>query len=83
MHPVTIAVLAAIPPTLAAIVALIIGLRNGKKVSEVHVLVNSQMTAALERVQALEEKLGLSAGEAIPGAQVVAVPTTPEPGATS
>lgn len=74
---ITIAVIAALPPTAAALVALLVGVHNGRKVSEVHVLVNSQMTAALDRIDDLEHKLGLSPGEAIPGAAVVAMPSTP------
>lgn len=69
-----VTVLAAVSPIIAAAV----GVYLSKKVKEVHTLVNSQMTAALDRVAALEGKLGLTAGEAIPGAAIVAPPTTPE-----
>lgn len=49
-----------------------------KKIEEIHVLVNSQMSAALKRIADLEEKLGLAAGEKIPAPAIVA-PATPPP----
>lgn len=39
--------------------------------SEIHVLVNNRMTEALNRIDALEGKLGLMPGEAIPSPSVV------------
>lgn len=40
-------------------------------VQEIHVMVNSKLTEALDRVTLLEEKLGLASGEALPTAQVL------------
>lgn len=51
---------------------------NGEKLEEIHVLVNTRMTEALERVAALEAKLGLHAGQDIPTPAIVTVPTEPE-----
>ena len=51
---------------------------NGEKLNEIHVLVNTRMSEALERVQALEAKLGLYAGQSIPSPAIVTVPTDPE-----
>lgn len=50
-----------------------------EKITEIHVLVNSKMDAALKRVEQLEAKLGIEAGGDIPGAQIV-TPKTPHPG---
>ena len=63
MSAILIATIAAIPPTLAAIVALVIGRRNGARIQEVHVIVNSKMTEALNRIVTLEGALGLSPGQ--------------------
>ncbi len=42
---VVLAIVAALPPTLAAVGAVIVSVRNGRKSDEIHVLVNSNMTA--------------------------------------
>lgn len=60
------------------IIAAGFGVYLSTKVRQVHTLVNSQMTIALERIVTLESKLGLSPGEAVPGAAIV---TQPSPGA--
>lgn len=44
----------------------------------IHVLVNSRMSATLERVEQLEEKLGLAHGEEIPSAAIVTRTEDPE-----
>ena len=51
---------------LLAVLVAGIGYTLHRKEREIHFLVNSQMTEALSRIKALEEKLGLSPGEAIP-----------------
>lgn len=48
-----------------ALLVLFTALANRKKVNEVHVLVNSQMKTALDRVSALEHALNLNPGEPI------------------
>lgn len=48
-----------------------------RQLTEIHVLVNNQMTAALERIASLEKKLGLEPDEAIPSPQLV-TPVTPK-----
>jgi hypothetical protein len=65
-EPVTIALIVAIPPTLVAVVTLIVGIYNAKEIKhksdEIHILVNSNLTKvksdlalALERVAKLEK----------------------------
>lgn len=61
---VALAIVAAIPPTLAGVAALIVSIRNGKKSDQIHVLVNSNMTAvkadlatAAKRIASLEALL--------------------------
>lgn len=63
-EPLTIAYIAAVPPTLVAGASVFVGLRNSKKADSIHVLVNSNLTAvkadlalALERVAKLEQLL--------------------------
>jgi cell division protein FtsX len=52
-----------------------------EKIEEIHVLVNGQMTEALDRIEKLEQKLGLAAGEEIPTPAIVTITTeTPEGG---
>jgi hypothetical protein len=46
--PVITSVIAAIPPTILALAALRASKDNGKKVQELHVLVNSRLTQLLE-----------------------------------
>lgn len=59
-----IALIISVPPTIAALAAMIVGLRNSKKADAIHILVNSNMTRvqadlklALARVKKLEELL--------------------------
>lgn len=47
-----------------------------EKVDEVHVLVNSQMAAALERISELEKALGLQDGQPIPSQPIMSRPNT-------
>jgi len=49
------------------------------KADEIHVLVNNRMTEALERIAALEAKLGLASGEPIPGPRLVTETSEPHP----
>ena len=46
--PIILALIAGIPPTLASLSALIISLRNGKKVDEVHKATNSMKDALVK-----------------------------------
>ncbi len=61
---IVLAAIAATAPTLAAIAALVTALRaektlsvQGKKLEVVHELVNSRLTAALDKIDRLEERL--------------------------
>lgn len=63
-EPIIIAMIVAIPPTLAAILSAWIGLANMKKSDGIHVLVNSNLTKvkqdleiALKKVESLENVL--------------------------
>jgi hypothetical protein len=57
-----VTLLAALSPIIAAAVGAYLAWR----LRQVHTLVNSRMTAALDRITLLERKLGLAAGEALP-----------------
>lgn len=61
---------------LLAILVAVVGFVLNRKANKIHVLVNSRMTDAVDRIAALEHKLGLEPGEAIPGPQIV-TSTTP------
>jgi hypothetical protein len=61
-----------------ALLVAVIGYLLNRKANQIHVLVNSQMVTALARIDALEKKLGLSPGEAIPAPSIVTTPTTEE-----
>lgn len=70
---VSLALIGGIAPTLAALGGLFVSLRNSKKSDEIHVLVNSNLTAvkadlalALERVDKLEKLLVTFTGSASP-----------------
>jgi hypothetical protein len=59
---IVIAIIIAVAPTIVALGGVIIGLRNGRKVEQVHVLVNSNLDkvkkdlqTALDRVDKLEK----------------------------
>jgi hypothetical protein len=54
-------------------------LKQSQTITEIHVLVNSKMDEALQRVAALEAKLGLEAGEAIPTPQIITGGTSAPP----
>jgi hypothetical protein len=56
-----IALIAGAPPTLLGIATLVSALKNGQKSEKIHTLVNSKMTAALERIAQLEAQLKRSA----------------------
>jgi hypothetical protein len=66
MKDVAIAVIAIVPATLAAIAVLAATIRNGRKIESVQVLVNGRMAAALERIQYLEQRLGIHPDDPIP-----------------
>lgn len=71
--PIAFALIGGIAPTLAALGGLFVAIRNSKKSDEIHVLVNSNLTAvkadlalALERVDKLEKLLVTFTGSAPP-----------------
>lgn len=78
-----IQLLAVILPSLAVVIGHVIAARdrankahdNSAQNAEIHVLVNGRLAEALDRIKELEEKLGLSQGEAIPGPQIVSIET--------
>jgi len=47
-------------PTLAVVVTYLL---TRKKIQEIHIIVNSKMTEALNRIVSLEHKLNIKAGE--------------------
>ncbi len=49
-----------------------------EKADEIHVLVNSRLTEALDRINELEKKLGLTPGEQIPVPAIVTPVTLQE-----
>ncbi len=60
---VKVAIIVAIPPTLAAPVGMFASLRNGKKVAELHVLVNSRLTQLLNLTASSSRAEGKLAAE--------------------
>jgi len=75
--PVQLALITAVPPTLAALAALIVGIRNTHKATaiitkadEIHTLTNSNLTAvkadlvaASERIKSLEQLVASMAAQ--------------------
>lgn len=59
---VAIALIAAFPPTLVALAALIVGVRNSRKVDSVHLLINSRMTELLASTGAAARAEGHTEG---------------------
>ncbi len=57
------------------ILVAVIGYVLNRKTHEIHVLVNSQTANAMKRIADLEQKLGLTAGETIPGPSILTVKT--------
>jgi hypothetical protein len=49
-----IAIIAAIPPTLAAIAAMVVGIMNHVQGAAIHILVNSNLDKANEKIASLE-----------------------------
>lgn len=49
--------LSILPPTIAALAALIVSLRTDRKASEIHVLVNSNLTALKAELAWVKEEL--------------------------
>lgn len=49
---------------------------TNENLQEIHVLVNTRLTDAMDRIGELESKLGLSSGEPIPGPATVTKQTT-------
>jgi hypothetical protein len=66
---VIIALIVAIPTTLTALAGLIVSMRNGRKIEQVHVATNSKMdlllevTGASEKAKGMKEGLELGRGE--------------------
>ena len=57
---VEVALIASIPPTVAALCGLALGIVNHRQGSAIHVLVNSKMTEATAKIQRLEQALKTS-----------------------
>jgi len=51
---VVLALIATVPPTLAAVGGLIVVLKNATKVNEIHTLVNGNLAAAIKKIHELE-----------------------------
>ncbi len=62
-----VGLVASFPPSLVGAAALVSSLKNRKKLEEVHVLVNSRLTKALEKIDSLELKLQKLTGQAPTG----------------
>lgn len=58
-----------------------VGFILNRRAKQIHVLVNSRLDQALQRISSLESKLGLSPGEPIPAPPILTTATKPEPGA--
>lgn len=56
---VQIAVIAAVPPTLVAVGSLFASLWNGKKINELHVIVNSRLSELLDTTSTASEARGV------------------------
>lgn len=54
---VLVALIVAFPPTITALVSLVLSVRIHRRAGEIHVLVNSKMTAALAEIEALKKQL--------------------------
>ncbi len=54
-----IAIIAALPPTLLALAALIASIRNGQKVEAVHGIVNQQRTDMTNEIKFLRERISI------------------------
>jgi len=52
-----VAVIVSLPPTLAAVGALIIGIVNGSKSDKIHVLVNSNLAKVQANLKLAEERV--------------------------
>lgn len=48
MWAIIVAIVTALPPTFAAIAALIVALRNDRKITEIHIGLNGRLTELLE-----------------------------------
>lgn len=64
---VQIALMAAAPPTVAALCGLVLGIVNHQQGKEIHVLVNSKMTAVLEELKAAHARNAILEAEAESG----------------
>jgi hypothetical protein len=56
-----VAMISALPPSLVALFGLIVGLRNQRKIQEVHVLFNSRMTELLKLTASAAHAKGVKA----------------------
>lgn len=54
---VQLAIVASIAPTIAALAALIVGIRNGRKSDAIHALANSQLTAVTTSLKEANAKI--------------------------
>ena len=54
---VTVALVGAVPSTIVAAATLVVAIRNGRQGQKIHLLVNSKMSAALQRIEELEAML--------------------------
>ena len=57
---VEVALIASIPPTVAALCGLALGIVNHRQGNAIHVLVNSKMSEAMNEIQRLERALKVS-----------------------
>jgi hypothetical protein len=62
--PVTIALIAATPPTVVALGALVASIRNNTKIEELHISVNSRLTELLKQTGIAAHAEGLAQGKA-------------------
>lgn len=54
-----IPILTAIPPTIAAIAALVVSVRNGKKTDDIHLQLNSRLDKFLDEIREAEFAKGV------------------------
>lgn len=59
---VKVALIAAAPPTLAALATMVGNIRNGRKLKELHVIVNSRLTELLAASKAASHAEGKAEG---------------------
>lgn len=62
MKEILITLIITLPPTIAAVAALIVGLRGNRKVDDLHVAVNSRLTELLEQTSKASKAEGKAEG---------------------